>query len=35
MKITSPRQLKDKINNIAKVKKVSANYLLQNYMMER
>lgn len=35
MKITSPRQLKDWINNIAKEKKVTANHLLQNFMMER
>lgn len=35
MKITSPRQLKDWINNLAKEKKVTANHLLQNFMMER
>lgn len=35
MKVSSPRQLKDWINNIAKEKQVTANHLLQNYMMER
>lgn len=35
MKINSPRQLKDLINNMAKKNNVTANSLLQNYMMER
>lgn len=35
MNFTSPRQLKDRINNIAKSKNVNANHLLQNFMMER
>jgi hypothetical protein len=35
MKIANPRQLKDWINNRAKEKKVTANHLLQKYMMER
>lgn len=35
MRVNSPRQLKDWINNAAKEKNLSANTLLQNYMMER
>ncbi len=35
MKINSPRQLKDWINNLAKEKNLIANTVLQNYMMER
>ena len=35
MKIGSPKQLKDWINNMAKKKNLVANTLLQNFMMER
>ena len=35
MRVNSPRQLKDWINNAAKEKNLTANTLLQNYMMER
>ena len=35
MKINSPRQLKDWINNMAKQNNLVANTVLQNYMMER
>lgn len=35
MKISSPRQLKDWINNMAKENNLIANTVLQNYMMER
>ncbi len=35
MKINSPRQLKDWINNMAKNNNLIANTLLQNFMMER
>ena len=35
MKISSPRQLKDWINNVAKENNLIANTLLQNFMMER
>jgi N-acetylglucosamine kinase-like BadF-type ATPase len=35
MKIGSPRQLKDWINNIAKENNLVANTVLQNFMMER
>lgn len=35
MKINSPRQLKDRINNMAKNNNLIANTLLQNFMMER
>lgn len=35
MKINSPKQLKDWINNLAKRNNLVANTLLQNYMMER
>jgi predicted nucleotidyltransferase component of viral defense system len=33
--INNPRQLKDRINNMAKKRKLVANTVLQNYMMER
>lgn len=35
MKISSPRQLKDWINNVAKENNLIANTVLQNFMMER
>ncbi|HKK95149.1 MAG TPA: nucleotidyl transferase AbiEii/AbiGii toxin family protein [Anaerovoracaceae bacterium] len=35
MKISSPRQLKDWINNMAKENNIIANTVLQNFMMER
>lgn len=35
MRVNSPRQLKDWINNTAKEKNLTANTLLQNFMMER
>ena len=35
MRISSPRQLKDRINNMAKENKLMANTVLQNFMMER
>lgn len=35
MKPTTPRQLKDWIKNLAKEKDVSANIIMQNYMLER
>lgn len=35
MKINSPRQLKDWINNMAKKNNLIANTVLQNFMMER
>jgi len=35
MKISSPRQLKDWIINIAKENSLEANTLLQNFMMKR
>ena len=35
MKIGSPRQLKDWINNMAKKNNIIANTVLQNFMMER
>lgn len=35
MKMSSPRQLKDKINNLAKENNLVANTVLQNYMMQR
>lgn len=35
MKINSPKQLKDWINNVAKKNNLVANTVLQNYMMER
>ncbi len=35
MKISSPRQLKDWINNLAKENNLMANTVLQNFMMER
>jgi len=35
MKIGSPRQLKDWINNVAKENNLIANTVLQNFMMER
>ena len=35
MKISSPRQLKDWINNVAKDNNLMANTVLQNFMMER
>ncbi|MTI46827.1 MAG: nucleotidyl transferase AbiEii/AbiGii toxin family protein [Firmicutes bacterium] len=35
MKIGSPRQLKDWINNMAKENNLIANTILQNFMMER
>ena len=35
MKPTTPTQLKDWIKNLAKEKNVSANIIIQNYMLER
>jgi len=35
MKVGSPRQLKDWINNVAKENNLIANTVLQNFMMER
>lgn len=35
MKMGSPRQLKDWINNMAKKNNIIANTVLQNFMMER
>ena len=35
MKINSPRQLKDWINNMSKKNNLVANTVLQNFMMER
>ena len=35
MKPTSPTQLKDWIKNLSKEKDVSANIIMQNYMLER
>ncbi|HYE11567.1 MAG TPA: nucleotidyl transferase AbiEii/AbiGii toxin family protein [Patescibacteria group bacterium] len=35
MKINSPKQLKDWINNLTKRNDLVANTVLQNYMMER
>lgn len=35
MKPTTPAQLKDWIKNLAKEKDVSANIIIQNYMLER
>lgn len=35
MKISSPRQLKDRINNMSKENNLIANTVLQNFMMER
>lgn len=35
MKPTTPTQLKDWIKNLAKEKNVSANIIVQNYMLER
>lgn len=34
MRISSPRQLKDRINNMAKENKLMANTVLQNFMMK-
>lgn len=35
MKLTTPTQLKDWVKNLAKEKDVSANIIIQNYMLER
>jgi len=35
VKFSSPRQLKDWINNMAKKNNIIANTVLQNFMMER
>lgn len=35
MKPTTPTQLKDWIKNLSKEKDISANIILQNYMLER